>query len=190
MKNKKINVFLRVAFGAVVIVGVLAVNGCIFGTPPPEDPGVTPGLDSPAGVAALIQEAYMTRDLDLYKACLSPNFTFYFDPNNIGEDVDGYIIPDSWGYDDEVDAIANMFDNAYDIDLTIVTANIGKPDPSDEGFSAPNVAIDLLVMVDPTNGFQAEGPVDFDFESYPNPEDPSKKLWRVRKWWDRTWKPS
>jgi len=190
MKNIKINGLLRVALGTVVMVAVLAVNGCIFGPDPRIGDDPDEGFTTPKGAAEMIEFAYNDTDIELYKKCLSPNFTFYFDPNNVGEDVEGYIIPDSWGYDLEVDAVGNMFDNADSIILTVNTTNIGEPGVNDEKFSAPNVAINLLVMVDSQNGLNAIGPVDFEFESYPNPEDPTQKLWRVKKWWDRTWKPS
>lgn len=187
MEKQIINNFLRAAFGTVVVVGILAVNGCIFGTPGNEDDDATAGLGSPAGVVEMIEVAYTDTDIELYKQCLSQNFTFYFDPNNVGDDVEGYIIPDSWGYDDEVEAVGNMFDNAYSVNLSITTANIGEPEPSDTTYNAYNVKIVLTVMVDSQNGFRADGPVDFEFESYPNPKDETEKLWRVRNWWDRTW---
>lgn len=185
MEKQITNGFLRAAFGTVVVVGVLAISGCIFG--PPDDKGeeAAPEFGSPAGVVEMIEVAYTNGDIELYKECLSQNFTFYFDPNNVGDDVEGYIIPDSWGYDEEVIAVGNMFDNAYSVNLSITTANMGEPEPTDSTYTAYNINIVLLVMVDSQNGFRATGPVDFEFESYLN--DKNEKQWRVRNWWDRTW---
>jgi hypothetical protein len=186
MRKKPLINPLRVSLLSVLVLGVLAVNGCIFG--PGEDKGQEPppGLDTPAGVVEYIEDAYNTRDIDDYKVCLSPNFTFYFDPKDVGDGVAGgdYTIPDSWGYDEEVAAVENMFDQLHSIDLNLASSNIGNPGPNDTTFSPPQVQIRLLVMVDPINGFLAQGFVEFDFESYLSPK--GKKLWRVKNWSDFT----
>jgi hypothetical protein len=186
MENLKINGLIRAALGTAVIVGVLAVNGCIFGTPPPEGGEATAGLGSPAGVVEYIENAYTSRDIEDYKECLSTNFTFYFNPVDVGTKAGDYTIPPSWGYEDEIAVIENMFDEAYSIDINLVTAGIKEPSPSDTTFTAYNVQIRLLLMVDSVNGFVATGFVDFEFESYPNPKDETEKLWRVVNWWDKT----
>lgn len=185
MEKQIINNFLRVAFGTVIIVAVLAVNGCIFGTTNGNGNGEPPpGLDSPGGVVEYIEDAYTTRDIEDYKECLSSNFTFYFNPLDVGKPVGDYIIEDSWGYDDEISAIENMFDQAYDIDIELVSEQVGDPEPNDDKYTAYNVQITLLVMVDATNGFRANGFVDFEFESYNG--EKGEKLWRVLNWWDKT----
>ena len=184
MEKQIINNFLRAAFGTVVVVGVLAVNGCIFGTPPPEDDETTAGLGSPAGVVEYIEDAYIVRNIEDYKECLSPNFTFYFNPLDVGKEVGDYIIEESWGYDEEIGAIENMFDQAYDIEIDLVGKQVGDPEPNDDKYKAYNVQINLLVMVDATTGFRANGFVDFEFESYNG--EKGEKLWRVLNWWDKT----
>jgi|GEM_PF-1918549 len=184
MENLKINGLIRVALGTAVIVGILVVNGCIFGTPPDEGEEATAGLGSPAGVVEYIENAYMTRDIEDYKECLSTNFTFYFDPNDVNTVVGDYTIPTSWGYEDEIDAIGNIFDEAYSIDLKLTTSEIDDPASDATTFTAYNVQIRLLLMVDPSFGYLAQGFVDFEFESYTN--DKGEKLWRVVNWWDRT----
>ncbi|UCE27362.1 MAG: hypothetical protein JSW52_01010 [Candidatus Coatesbacteria bacterium] len=186
MENIRVKGLLRVALGAVVIIGTLAVNGCIFGTDPPIEDPPAEGFGSPAGVIELIQDAYTERNIDLYKECLSPDFTFYFDQNDVGDDVEGYVIPVSWNYDDEVEAVNNMFDEAHSIDITLTNENISDPEPDDTVFNVPSVQISLLVMVDATNGFLATGFVEFDFESYLDPKDQTEKLWRVKNWRDYT----
>lgn len=185
MRTKPLINPLRVSLLPVLVLAVLAVNGCIFGPGPPEGDEPPPGLDTPAGVVEYIEDAYNTRDIDAYKECLSPNFTFYFDPNDVGQDVEGFEIPASWGYDDEVSAVANMFYELYDINLSIASSPITGINPSEPEFEAFNIKINLLVMVDATNGYRAEGPVDFTFESYYT--EKGEKLWRVKDWWDRTW---
>jgi hypothetical protein len=185
MENIKINGFLRVALGTVVVVGVLAVNGCIFGTSNGNGNGEPPpGLESPGGVVEYIEDSYIARDIEDYKECLSPNFTFYFNPLDVGKVVGDYIIEDSWGYDEEVGAIDNMFDQAYDIEIDLVGKNVGDPEPNDDKYTAYNVQIVLTVLVEATFGYRATGFVDFEFESYNG--EKGEKLWRVLNWWDKT----
>lgn len=184
MEKQIINNSLRAAFGTVVVVGVLAVNGCIFGTPPPEDDKTRAGLGSPAGVVEYIEDAYIARNIEDYKKCLSTNFTFYFNEIDVGKEVGDFTIPESWGYDTEVQVIENMFDQAYDIDIDLVSETVGDPEPNDDTYTAYNVQIRLTVMIDATNGFIADGFVDFEFESYNG--EKGEKLWRVINWWDKT----
>lgn len=185
MRKKPLINLLHVGIASFAILAVLAVNGCIFGPGDTERKEPPPGLDTPAGVVEAIEVAYNARDIEDYKECLSPNFTFYFDPNDVGHDVgEDYTIPDSWGYDEEIPAVENMFDQLHSIDLSLTSSNIGDPGLNDTKFTASNVQIRLLVMVDPVNGFLAQGFVEFDFESYMSPK--GKKLWRVKNWRDFT----
>jgi hypothetical protein len=183
MRKKPLINPLRVGVVSVAILTVLVVNGCIFGSRDGEDGEPPPGLDTPARVVEAIEVAYNIRDIEDYKVCLSPNFTFYFDRSDVGEDVGGYTIPDSWGYDDEVDAVKNMFGELYSIELSLDSSNIVDPGSSDTVFYADNVQIKLLVMIDSVNGYLAQGFVDFNFESYTSPKG---KLWRVKDWSDYT----
>jgi hypothetical protein len=184
MKEIKTISPLRGIFVLLFAAGVLALSGCIFSTPPDEGDDGAAGFFSPAGVVELIEDAYSDRDDELYKKCLSPNFTFYFDSNDVGQDVGGYIIPTSWGYDDEVEAVENMFDQAHSIDIDLTSSNIGEPESDETVYNAPSVHIRLLVMVDAGNGFLADGFVEFEFESYQN--EKGQKVWRVKDWKDYT----
>jgi hypothetical protein len=174
---------LRVCVLSAAVLAVLVVNGCIFGSTNGENGEPPPGLDTPARVVEAIEVAYNIRDIEDYKECLSPNFTFYFDQRDVGDDIGGYTIPDSWGYDEEVTAVKNMFDELDTIDLSLDSSNIVDPGPNDTVFDAYNVQIKLLVMIDPVNGYLAQGFVDFSFESYTSPKG---KLWRVKDWYDKT----
>lgn len=176
---------LRVSFVVAVLAGVLAVNGCIFlPSGNGDNDGVEPGNDTPAAVVAKIESSYLSRDIYRYKECLHPDFTFYFDQKDIGEDIGGYIIPDSWGFDEETKAIENMFTEAYDIDITLNSGQIGEPASDATEYYADNVEITLLVMVDSQLGYLAEGLVNFKFEPYTNEKD--EKQWWVKDWQDFT----
>ncbi len=175
---------IRVSFVVAVLAGVLAVSGCIFGPDPPKDDDVVVGNDTPAGVVKKIDRSYQSRDIYRYKECLSPEFTFYFDQKDIGEYVGDYEIPPSWGYEDETDAVENMFDEVHSIDITLGYDSIGEPLSDDTEYYAQNVEIYLLVMVDSQIGYLAEGLVNFKFESYTNEKD--EKQWWVKDWRDFT----
>ena len=143
---------------------------------------------SPAQVLKNVEIAFNQRDINLLKGMLSENFVFYFDPDDVGTNPPGvpnYRIPESWTYTDFWQAVSRMFTNAYSISLTIPTAGVGEPAPSEETYKAENISIKLLVMVDEVNGFIADtGYCDFQFERYDGEE--GRKLWRLTKWWDRT----
>ena len=126
---------------------------------------------------------FNAHDIELFKDALAPDLTFYFDPNNVGDWVGDYEIPEFWGYDDLTSAVENMFDQAYSISFSIVTTGVGDPDEGATEYVAYNVYIDILVMVDSQNGYMASGPCDFGFENsgYGRYDD-----WVVTDWWDNT----
>lgn len=172
--------------GLSIAAALVILQGCPFnpnGGGKPNGDGKT--QKSPVEVLKKIKYAFNGRYIEDYKDCLSEYFTFYFDPNDVGDDVGGYIIPETWDYYEETDAVKNMFDLAYSIRLTIDTAGLGEPGPDDNIYTADNVYIDLLLMVDSLNGYQASGFVDFEFVV--EGEDASgNKIWRVKNWWDHT----
>jgi len=82
-------------------------------------------------------------------------------------------------------AIRNMFNLAYSIYLQIPILGqgedaFGKPGEGDTTFAKVNVTVDLLVMVDESNGFQVTGFCHFEFT-----KDGSGN-WPITIWWDRT----
>ena len=143
---------------------------------------------SPVKVLKNVEIAFNRGDVNLLKGMLSENFVFYFDPDDVGTNPPGvpnYRIPESWTYTDFWQAVSRMFTNAYSISLTIPTAGVGEPAPSEETYKAENISIKLLVMVDEVNGFIADtGYCDYQFERYDGEE--GRKFWRLTKWWDWT----
>jgi hypothetical protein len=158
-----------------------------------EEEGVTPQEPdrleptSPANVLKNVEISFNNRDVDLLKAMLSTTFVFYFDPDDVGQNPPGrrYEIPESWSYTEFWKAVDNMFTKAYSISLTIPTGNVGTPGENETKYSAENISINFLVMVDELNGYMADqGYCNFAFESYTS--EAGKKCWRLTKWWDRT----
>jgi hypothetical protein len=165
--------------------GALLAVGCFEDVPPPPGDRVEP--TTPAQVLTNVAVSFNQRDIDLLKAMLSKDFTFYFDPRYVGGSPPGktYIIPESWSYTEFWNALNNMFTKAYSIDLKIPTSRVGTPGENETTYLAENVRLSILVMVDEKNGYIADGGYcNFEFERYEAAS--GKKYWRLINWWDRT----
>jgi len=156
--------------------------------------GVTPRVPdrveptSPANVLKNVAISFNQRDVNLLKAMLSTDFVFYFDPRDVGQRPPGkpeYRIPESWSRTEFSQAVKNVFDKAYSINLSIPTGRVGTPGENETTYRADNVSISLLVMITELDGFIAEkGYCNFEFERYEAAG--GKKYWRLTAWWDRT----
>jgi hypothetical protein len=157
-----------------------------------EEEGVTrpppPPLNLPADALDAVEISFNQRDIELLKKCLDPDFVFYFDPDDVGQNPPGkptYNIPTSWSYTEFWSVANRMFNMAYSISLYIPASQIGTPRPGENKYKAEDVSISLLVMVDEYNGFIADGGYcDFAFETYY--KEQKQKLWRLTGWWDFT----
>ncbi|MCP4231790.1 MAG: hypothetical protein GY771_16800, partial [bacterium] len=126
-----------------------------------------------------------TADIALYKAILSPNFTFYFNPSDVGDDVDGYTIPSSWGYEEDWTATRNMFNTAYDITMKLPEGDIGDPPEGATTYTASNIGISLLVKFDADNGLIAnKGTCEYVFEKV---REGDETYWVIKDWRDFTY---
>ncbi len=172
-----------------VIVGVIVVTA-LLALSCGEEEGITrPPLEYlPADVIDGVELSFNQRNIDVLKKCLSPDFVFYFDPDDVGQNPPGkpgYEIPTSWSYTEFWRALSNLFAKAYSINLYISTSGIGTPGEKETRYKAENVRISLLVMVDEVNGFIADGGYcNFAFETYYN--EKKEKSWRLTGWWDFT----
>jgi hypothetical protein len=154
-----------------------------------EEEGITrpPPLNLPADAIDAVEISFNQRDIELLKKCLSRDFVFYFDPDDVGQNPPGksYLIPTSWSYTEFWSAANNMLYRAYSINLYISTSHIGTPGEKETRHKAENVSISLLVMIDDLNGFIADvGYCNFAFEAYYNEKE--GKRWRLTGWWDFT----
>ncbi len=170
-----------------VIIGVIVVTALALSCG--EEEGITrpPPSNVPADTIDAVEISFNQRDIDLLKRCLSPDFIFYFDPDDVGQNPPGstYIIPESWSYTGFWSALYNMLYRAYSINLYISTSRIGIPSEKETRYKAENVSISLLVMIDDLNGFIADvGYCNFAFEAYYNEKE--EKRWRLIGWWDFT----
>jgi len=159
-----------------------------------EEEGVTPREPdrleptSPAGVLKNVEISFNRHDINLLKAMLSGNFVFYFDPRDMGQyppGKPGYRIPGAWSRTEFLQAVKNMFDKAYSINLSIPTGRVGTPGENETTYRADNITLSLVVMIDELNGFIADnGYCNFEFERYDSTA--GKKYWRLTAWRDRT----
>jgi len=126
------------------------------------------------------------REIDRFEATLSPDFTFYFNPNDVGQNPSGnYVIPESWGYDEMTAAVGNMLVEAYNIDFDIVLDNVGTPPAGATVYVVEDVNISLLVRATTEYGYFVDGGYcNFEFEKYR--ANDGRDYWRLRKWWDFT----
>lgn len=168
-----------------VAAAALLTVACPF-EPPGNGTGEPPaGFTTPAGVLELIEQSYNERDIEKYKSALKRDvFVFYFNPADVGETVNGYVIPQSWTYTEDTSATKNMFEKAYDVDLLIFTENIPKPEPGATEFYITQVHIDLKVMENESKGYRAYyGYCNFKFVNTGTSEEPH---WLLTTWWDFT----
>ncbi len=171
------------------VIGVIVVTALALACG--EEEGITrpppPPLNLPADVIGAVELSFDQRNIDLLKKCLSPDFVFYFDPNDVGQNPPGseYVIPESWSYAEFRGAANNMYGQAYSINLSITTAGVGEPGENETEYKAENIKISLLVMVSELEGFIADGGYcNFAFERYET--EKGEEYWRLTKWWDRT----
>ncbi|MCP4229472.1 MAG: hypothetical protein GY771_04915 [bacterium] len=176
---------LRIGLIVLAIAVAFAGAGCIFGTDDRGIQGEKREPTSPENVIYNLERSYNEGDIQLYKQCLSPNYTFYFNPSDVGIDVDGYIIPSSWGYEEDWTATQNLFENAYSVTMDLPVSDIGEPDAGDTTYTASNITISLLVMFDADTGLIAnKGTLEFVFETY---DSNGKTYWRIKDWRDFTY---
>lgn len=141
---------------------------------------------SPVDVLKNVELAFNNRDIDLFKAMLSPNFVFYFDPRKVGKLPPGggrYPVPESGSFSGIVTWVNDLFEKAYFISLSIETGKVGRPDPEENTYRADNIKVTLIVKMDELEGYTYDGYANVGFEKYAaeNAED----YWRITGWWDR-----
>jgi len=141
--------------------------------------------ETPEECISSLEKSFNDHDITLYKAMLSSNFTFYFNQADVGTDVDGFIIPASWGYEDDWTATEDMFTQAYDISMQLPEGDIGTPPEGATEYTVENISISLLVMIDETNGFIAnKGTCTYTFEKV---SDSGDEYWVIKDWRDFTY---
>jgi hypothetical protein len=146
-----------------------------------------PGLpysNTPAEVLEQVEDSFLARGITDLEGLLTADFVFYFDDSDVGMPVGDYTIPESWTSADSLNAVRKVFSGAHSIDISIETSNVGDPGPDDTTYTAENVQMQFLVMVDVIVGYSAQGFATFDLEAAHN--EKNEKEWRVTAWRDFT----
>ena len=167
----------------IVIVAVLAIAGCgdlNIGIDPPIYTPIPP--KAPKNVIYNLELSFNKRDINLYKQCLSPNFTFHFHPDEVGLEVNGYVIPETWSYEEDWAAVRKMFGDAYNINMYITENDVGNSNEGVTTYTANHVRMELVVTFDTgfwIKSYRATG--TFKFEIY---RKNGNVYWRITDWWD------
>jgi hypothetical protein len=155
---------------------------CIFSEPDdtPAPRVIVP--NTPAHCLKVIAASWNGRNYDRFQPCLSPDFVFYFNPIDVGQTVEGYVIPVSWNYTQMTAAVKNMFEQAYDIEMAIPTSTVGTPGSEDTTWQANTITVKMTLLTEPGTGYRiGDGYCDFAFEKY---DDDGKDRWRLTEWRD------
>jgi len=156
----------------------------------PVAPEPTYYASSPVQCISYLEQAFNDRDISIFEKQLSPDFTFYFNEADVGKEVNDYTIPESWDYDHERRAVWNIFrpydeGGAYDVSMQLSENDVGTPPEGATEYTAENIGISLLVMVDEDIGYITnKGTLMFNFEKANNG---TEDYWRITDWRDVTY---
>jgi hypothetical protein len=149
------------------------------------DTGLDYTPDTPRRCISALEYSLNAREAGLYHAALSPSFVFYFDDDDVGTYVNDFIIPESWGYEEECRAISNMLrpygeGGAYDVVVYANTENVGDPPENADVYAASDVHISIDVQCNPTwaiNNYVDSN--DFEFLRITGSDD---SYWLITEW--------
>jgi hypothetical protein len=174
-------IILRAAFAAALLTAALLLACGDGGTTPA--PTIPTGV-SPESCMSAIMISWYAQNYGAFKPYLAHNFTFYFNPHDVGTSVGSYTLPASWTYAQMCDAVFTMLANAYSIDMHIPGSSIGTPGDADNNWRAERIPLTLTVMTDAHNGFRVgAGCCHYSFARY---TEDGKYQWYLKGWWDFT----
>jgi hypothetical protein len=150
-----------------------------------DDGGTTPIFTNTlAGVLGLIEKSFNGRAVIVFGSSLSDDFTFYFNPEELGEQVGDHTIPEFWTRAVFLEAVVDVFDRAYLIEISIDTSGIGEPAGGYSTYTAEGVPVEMFVMIDTVNAFRTVGTFTFEFRAEYN--EANGREWAVTAWRDYT----
>jgi hypothetical protein len=176
---KTTGLLTSVVIAATAAAALLAGCGENQSSPSPTDNGYQP--TEPKYALANVEAAFNGGDDALLDAALAANFTFYFDPYEIGKRLpNGYKIPESWTRDELLRGMARTWAGTHSAVLDNSWRVIGSPAPGETTYQA-TAPVTLDVMTDPGNGYLVEGDGDYEFTR----ADDGR--WRLTAWRDFTY---
>jgi len=168
------------AAGAVLLFAIAFLFGCGEEEETPVGPGPYT-MTEPKYALANAELAFNGYGAGLLDKCLADPFLFYFDPNDVGQKTNGYVMPGSWARADFLQAARNMFSRAQSISLNNNWRAVGSPDPTETFYVAYAVPLTIVVVVDANNSYVLDdGTCDYEFEKN------AEGKWHVVNWRDRS----
>ncbi|MCP4231789.1 MAG: hypothetical protein GY771_16795 [bacterium] len=149
------------------------------------DPGLDYTADTPRKCIQTLEYALNAREILLYGAMLSTDFTFYFDDDDVGTLVDGYTIPKSWGYEEECRAVANMLrpygdGGALKVEAFAYTEDMGDPPDDSDFYFTSDVYFRLEVKINSMWGVSNYD--DDHYFEFTKTTDNGDSYWLMAEW--------
>lgn len=172
----------RLSYGAALALALAVLFILACGSAEEETPTSGPyEPNQPKLVLANVEIAFGNQDLDILEPCLGGDFRFFFDVNDAGEKVNGYVMPEFWSKADIMRATGNMFTRTYATTLTSHWRTMGSPGQGERTFVATGLPLRIVVMEDEVNGYVFDdGTCDYDFAQAEG------GAWHLTLWRDRS----
>ncbi|MCX7020873.1 MAG: hypothetical protein NTW26_01105 [bacterium] len=125
-------------------------------------------------------DVWNSGDVDAYESLLTDDFTFYFDPRDVGY----HDIPESWGLVDEMTAYNNLFDavGAENVQVQLDLDGVTEPEEGAETYKVENIEYDVLVFDENADPepimYLATGLLDMELMKVDGE-------WVIINWWDK-----
>jgi hypothetical protein len=107
----------------------------------PDDGGGT--VNTPSGVVASLEQAINNLNDTAYRGLMHDSMTFYFDDDDVGDEVNGYTIPESWPLSIDYPEVKSFFVETYSMNCEIDENAVGAPATEAETYTSPPVTFIL-----------------------------------------------
>ena len=123
-------------FSLITALGFAALLGC--DNPVINGDDIDSVTTSPIETAKSIENAINTNNMPELLNLYTADMRFYFDPNEVGTQVDGYTIPEFWDANTDVSKLGLTITNGLTMEVNIDTGSIGAPGKG--GHTSPEIA--------------------------------------------------
>jgi hypothetical protein len=173
---------MKKVIAAGVAVSILLALSCKDAVSP--DTGLDYTAETPRQCIISLEYALNNYEAGLYYAMFAPNFVFYFDDDDVGAFYNGYTIPESWGYEEECRAIANMLrpyeeGGAYELEAYANTNYMGDPPDGFDVYYTSDVYFRILIFVNSMWGMSND---DEHYIEFAKTTDNGESYWRITEW--------
>ncbi len=129
-------------------------------TTEPEGPGIYGA--TPAECIYNLELSFNDRDISIFEIQLAPDFTFWFKYTDVGDNTNGYTIPETWDFVHIKRAVWNIVrpysdEGAYSVSLQLPENDIGTPPEGDSEYTAEDITVMAIVYIDENTGILVDG---------------------------------